>query len=295
MENMPAALAFYENELLIAFPARFQSSSNLSYSLLVTKAHIPDVRMLPVADRQPFLTSIIEVSAIVESATKASGVTIRMNTGPPGQDVAHLHVHIVPRHLTDGHDGYVLGELPQMTEEQRRTQASRLRQHAAGLRANHSAEGGASSPAEGCRVCAQVTDKRQGMQVLHVGEAAIAPSPFQRRGNEGELIVFPVAHVTHASATSTSCREALVEAITGADRLFRITTGATGTTMRQHDGPPSQPYPHLTYAVTPRFAGDRFLQTAPTAVSPIELRRQFGRLGEVSRRTQLDAEPIARP
>ena len=71
---------------------------NLGHSLVVTKAHYIDIFDIP--DNE--LCSVHKVSKLIspaiKKATKADGISIIQQNGKSaGQDIFHLHVHVVPR------------------------------------------------------------------------------------------------------------------------------------------------------------------------------------------------------
>ncbi|MCP2323583.1 diadenosine tetraphosphate (Ap4A) HIT family hydrolase [Hamadaea flava] len=69
--------------------------------LLVPAVHVTTLQDLPTDLATGWLTATTALSNAVRSAFHATGVTIRMNLGPPGQDIAHLHTHVIPRHPGD--------------------------------------------------------------------------------------------------------------------------------------------------------------------------------------------------
>lgn len=86
----------------VAFPAKHQRPGNRGHMLLVPTGHYTTLEQLPAAEVTSWLTAVTILSAAVRDTFHATGTTIRMNLGPPGQDVAHLHTHLIPRHPDDG-------------------------------------------------------------------------------------------------------------------------------------------------------------------------------------------------
>ena len=101
-EGVGTPLAF--RDLLVAvFPARWQPVSNLGYALLVTRHHVPTLYELGDDVIGPVMKRVRDVARAVEVVSGASGTTIRQNNNPPGQEIDHLHFHIVPRFVGDGY------------------------------------------------------------------------------------------------------------------------------------------------------------------------------------------------
>lgn len=88
----------------VTFPAKHQRPHNHGHMLLVPTGHYTTLEDLPPGHTTTWLAAVNILSTAVREAFQATGVTVRMNLGPPGQDVAHLHTHLIPRHLDDAFD-----------------------------------------------------------------------------------------------------------------------------------------------------------------------------------------------
>jgi len=76
----------------------------------------------------PLMTTLARVSAAVKTVCSADGVSIRQNNGKHGgQDVFHVHFHVVPRFAGDGFIGLdrALG-MVDVSMEERIEQARKL-------------------------------------------------------------------------------------------------------------------------------------------------------------------------
>jgi histidine triad (HIT) family protein len=73
------------------------------YSLIIPYAHVPDLHALPDSECGPVLQLVRRVSIAVQQTFDVSGTTVLLNNGPPGQSVAHLHIHVIPRWSGDGY------------------------------------------------------------------------------------------------------------------------------------------------------------------------------------------------
>ena len=71
---------------------------NLGHTLIIPKAHYVDIFDIP-----PELLSRVhrvskQIALVVKKATNADGISIIQQNGKAaGQDIFHLHVHVVPR------------------------------------------------------------------------------------------------------------------------------------------------------------------------------------------------------
>jgi histidine triad (HIT) family protein len=92
----------YQDEEVVVFPSVHQRPTNQGHMLVVTSSHFRNLYDLPPALDANFLGCVRWIAQTVQQAFHASGTTIRQNNEPPGQDVFHLHLHVMPRHLDDG-------------------------------------------------------------------------------------------------------------------------------------------------------------------------------------------------
>ena len=86
----------------MVFPSRDQRPMNQGHMLVVTRRHFRNLYDLPPALDAELLGRARPTAQAVQQAFQASGTSIRQNNEPPGQDVFHVHVHVVPSHLSDG-------------------------------------------------------------------------------------------------------------------------------------------------------------------------------------------------
>jgi diadenosine tetraphosphate (Ap4A) HIT family hydrolase len=93
------------SEAFAVFPSLHQRPGHRGHTLLAPVAHLSTLEELPAALAGPLLRDLKLVSTAVKQAFAASGVSVRCNLGPPGQSVAHLHFHVIPRHLGDDLNG----------------------------------------------------------------------------------------------------------------------------------------------------------------------------------------------
>jgi diadenosine tetraphosphate (Ap4A) HIT family hydrolase len=91
----------YEDEYVAVLPSRDQRPTNLGHMLLVTQDHFQNLYEMPSALDGHVMEWLRRAALTVGQAFGASGTSIRQNNGPPGQDVFHVHFHLIPRFPDD--------------------------------------------------------------------------------------------------------------------------------------------------------------------------------------------------
>lgn len=93
----------YEDDELIAFLDI--KPVNPGHVLIVPKAHYASLLETPEALAGSMLALVPSLGKAMMQATKAEGFNVGVNTGRvAGQLVDHVHLHIMPRHATDGYE-----------------------------------------------------------------------------------------------------------------------------------------------------------------------------------------------
>lgn len=73
------------------------------HTLLIPKRHVARLSALGPEDAANYLRVVPHLVAAIEKALGAEGATVAWNDGPAaGQEVGHVHLHIVPRNQGDG-------------------------------------------------------------------------------------------------------------------------------------------------------------------------------------------------
>ena len=91
----------FENEVATAFLDIMPRAPG--HTMVVPKQHAQNISELPDELVGPFFQTIKKVIAQVERALAPDGFTLGMNYGKAsGQEVNHLHFHIIPRWHSDG-------------------------------------------------------------------------------------------------------------------------------------------------------------------------------------------------
>jgi histidine triad (HIT) family protein len=90
-----------QNEKATAFLDAFPLAAG--HVLVVPKAHYQKVQDMAPADAQAVFQLVHEITGKVESVSGALASTVAIHNGrEAGQEVPHVHVHIVPRKQGDG-------------------------------------------------------------------------------------------------------------------------------------------------------------------------------------------------
>lgn len=96
----------------VAFPAKHQRSFNRGHMLLVPVGHYTTLDELPATCAAALPRGLALATTAVRQAFDATGVTVRINLGRPAQDMAHLHIHVIPRRPDDLFDATTSEEVP---------------------------------------------------------------------------------------------------------------------------------------------------------------------------------------
>ena len=94
--QVPASLVFEDEKVMAFLDIR---PLNEGHTLVIPKAHYESIFDIP-KESIAYLHGITKRIAIaVEKATKADGISIIQQNGKAaGQDIFHLHVHVIPRY-----------------------------------------------------------------------------------------------------------------------------------------------------------------------------------------------------
>lgn len=124
----PSVIA-YRTPSAVAFPSLFQRDANRGHLLVTPTEHVPDLYRLPETMYADLLGAVATVARAVRSAFSAQGITVHQhNEFAGGQDVFHLHFHVIPRFAADEFYGRssTRREVPL---DERGKQADSVRQH----------------------------------------------------------------------------------------------------------------------------------------------------------------------
>ncbi|MDE2019363.1 MAG: HIT family protein [Patescibacteria group bacterium] len=91
----------YEDEKTMAFLDIHPSAPG--HAVVIPKFHAVTILDLPDAELEPLFSTVKKMAALLKGALAPDGITIGMNQGrASGQEVDHLHVHLIPRWHEDG-------------------------------------------------------------------------------------------------------------------------------------------------------------------------------------------------
>lgn len=101
-KGIPAAVV-YEDEKTLAFLDIMPRSPG--HTMVIPKYHSPNFLELPAGEVAPLFLAVKKVADILMAKLKPDGLTVGINQGrASGQEVDHLHVHLMPRWKGDnGH------------------------------------------------------------------------------------------------------------------------------------------------------------------------------------------------
>lgn len=73
------------------------------HALVVPKRHAGKLEDTPEADRSAMLEAVARLTPLLCKQTGTKDATIAINNGPDaGQEVQHVHIHVIPRAASDG-------------------------------------------------------------------------------------------------------------------------------------------------------------------------------------------------
>ena len=144
-ELTPGVVAFRDRETAV-FPSRHQLPRNRGHMLVVPVRHVARIYEVDRDVAGPLMTTVARVAAAVKAMCAADGVSIRQNNDRHGgQDVFHVHFHVVPRFAGDDYAGLDRGPgRIELSLEERIAQARALADALEGLTSPPADQGGSS-------------------------------------------------------------------------------------------------------------------------------------------------------
>ena len=98
--NLPARIVARSNKA-IAFLDAFPLSAG--HTLIIPSSHYSKIQDIDMESLFAVFDLLQKVSSVVEKAVQVNASTIAVHNGrEAGQEVPHVHIHIIPRHIGDG-------------------------------------------------------------------------------------------------------------------------------------------------------------------------------------------------
>jgi histidine triad (HIT) family protein len=98
-------LTVYEDEHVFVQISLHQKPANRGQVLVITKRHVTNLFDAPSILDAPLLEALRRAAIAVKRTFSADGIQVRQNNGEAaGQDVFHLHFHVIPRFHDDDFD-----------------------------------------------------------------------------------------------------------------------------------------------------------------------------------------------
>jgi histidine triad (HIT) family protein len=125
LQNSRKASVLYEDDLVMAFLDI--RPLNLGHALVIPKKHYVDIFDTTKSELCQVYIVAKQISFAVKKATNADGISIIQQNGKAaGQDIFHLHVHVVPRFEGQKLPGF--SELKQVERSELDIMAEKIRQ-----------------------------------------------------------------------------------------------------------------------------------------------------------------------
>jgi histidine triad (HIT) family protein len=118
----------YEDEDVLAFLDANPMASG--HTLVVPKDHFETLGDLPTAAGEPVFEALHRLAPVIEDAVDADASTVAFNNGEAaGQEVPHVHGHVIPRFDDDGGAPIhaVAGGRPSLSDDELDNVAARIR------------------------------------------------------------------------------------------------------------------------------------------------------------------------
>ena len=98
-------LTVFEDDSTFSQISLHQKPKNRGHVLVIPKMQVKDIYELPAELDASLMSAIRLMSRVVKRAFNADGIQVRQNNeAAAGQDVFHLHFHIIPRFSGDQFD-----------------------------------------------------------------------------------------------------------------------------------------------------------------------------------------------
>lgn len=95
----------YRDQHTAVFPSKHQQPRNHGHMLVVPVIHVAQIYDIEAVLAGALMTTVARVAKALKETSAADGVSVRQNNETHGgQDVFHVHFHVIPRFAADGFD-----------------------------------------------------------------------------------------------------------------------------------------------------------------------------------------------
>jgi histidine triad (HIT) family protein len=123
-KEAPASILYEDDKALVFLDIR---PLNQGHTLVIPKEHYETVYDMPEELVRHIYTVVKRMAVAVKAATKADGITIIQQNGhAAGQEIFHMHVHVVPRY--EGQKLPHFRDIPNASREQLEQAAKKIRE-----------------------------------------------------------------------------------------------------------------------------------------------------------------------
>lgn len=114
--EIPSNIVYEDDNTLAFLDAK---PVNRGHTLVLPKGHYKNIYEIPDDLLQNLITIIKKVALAVESGARADGINIHLNNDPvAGQEIPHIHFHIIPRNEDDNFEQWH-GNVSESDEERK--------------------------------------------------------------------------------------------------------------------------------------------------------------------------------
>lgn len=124
-KEAPASIVYEDNKVMAFLDIR---PLNEGHTLVITKKHYEYIYYVPERDVAHLFKIVGKVACAVKKGVGAEGISIAQhNEKAAGQDIFHLHVHVIPRY--EGQKLPRFEEIQEVRREKLDAVAEKIRQH----------------------------------------------------------------------------------------------------------------------------------------------------------------------
>ncbi len=98
-KSEPASVVYEDDNFISFMDIR---PVNIGHAIVMPKKHYPDLLSMPEDEVADLFRIVHKIAHKVKETTKADGILIMQSNGKAaGQDIFHIHVHVIPRFKRD--------------------------------------------------------------------------------------------------------------------------------------------------------------------------------------------------